>query len=236
MRTPLRWIAMMALFGAMASPAASRAAGVVVGNLGQSPVNSFQILANLPTAGFTGVTAAQQFTTGPNPTSIDRVFASLGNFDAGTNGSFALAAQLFTDDPTHQIPGASLATFTYNAGSIPTFGFANVEFDTSLIALSAATNYWFVLGATYTDPLAGKDFGSVTWQYTLSSTTYGPGALPGTNQSTGGTTWDPGSFQPNEPFLIQVGVPEPSSWVLGGIAILTVCTAACWAGPRRRVV
>ena len=76
----------------------------------------------------------------------------------------------------------------------------------------------------------------MTWQYTLSSTTYGPGALPGTNQSSDGTTWDPASFQPNEPFLIQVGVPEPSSWVLGGIAILTVFTASRWAGPRRRVV
>ena len=160
MRTPLRILTMMALFGAMASPAASRAAGVVVGNLGQPPVNSFQILANLPSMGFTGVTAAQQFTTGPNPTSIDRVFASLGNFDAGTNGSFALTAQLFADDPTHQIPGASLATFTYNAGSIPTFGFANVEFDTSSIAPFRRDELLVRLGATYTDPHAATTSGA----------------------------------------------------------------------------
>lgn len=204
MRTPLRWIAMMALFGAMAAPTASRAGGIVVGNLDQSQtaVNSFQILANIPAEGLPGVSAAQQFTTGPNSTLIDRVFAGLGNFDAGSNGSFALTAQLFMDDPTHKVPGALLATFTYNSGSIPTSGFANVEFDTSLIALSAATNYWFVLGATYTDTHPSNNFGSVIWQYTLSPTTYGLGALPGTNQSSDGTTWEPRNFQPNKPFLI----------------------------------
>jgi len=170
---------------------------------------------------------------GANSISIDRVFASL---DAGTNGSFALTAKLFADDPTHQIPGALLATFSYKAGSIPTSGFSNVEFDTSPIALSAATNYWFVLGATYKNPQAGNDFGGVTWQYTLETKTYGLVALPGTNQSSDGTTWVPGSFQYNEPFLIQVGVPEPSSLVLGSIAILTVFTASRWARPSRRVV
>ena len=240
MRTLLRILAMTVLVGAVAAPTASRAGGVIVGNLGQPPDTSdpaFQILANFPTLGSPGVTAAQQFTTGSSPTSIDRIFASLGDFDAGTNGTFALFAQLFSDDSSHKIPGVLLATFSYKAGSIPTSGFANVEFDTSPISLSAATNYWLVLGATYNNPKAGNDFGSVTWQYTLSTTTYGPGSLPGTNQSSDGTKWSAGDFQPNEPFLIQAGgVPEPSSLVLGSIAILTVFAASRWVRPRHRTL
>jgi hypothetical protein len=238
MRKTLRLIPMLALLGAFATPSVSRAGGIVVGNLDQSPtaISSFQILANIPSQGLPGVTAAQQFTTGPNSTSVDKVFASLGDFDAGSNGSFSLTAQLFADAPSHQIPGSLLATFTYNIGSIPTSGFANVEFDTSPIALAAATNYWFVLGAAYTDPQPGNDFGGVTWLYTFQTTTYGPGALPGTNQSSDGTSWVPGGFQPNEPFLTQIGVPEPSSWVLGSIGSLTVITASRWARPRREVV
>ena len=241
MRMPVRLFTMIVLVGAMITPAPSRAGGLVVGNLNQTPDTTDPQLQILPyIAGFAspGLTAAQQFTTGPDATSIDRVFASLGNLDTGTNHSFALQASLYSDN-SNAIPGSLLATFTYNQATIPTSGFANVEFDTSPITLSASTNYWFVLQGTYSNPQPTDDFGSVTWQYTLASGSdvYGPGLLPETNQ-TFNDTWtiaDNIPF-PNEPFLIQVGVPEPSSWVLGSIAILSVITASRWARPRGRVV
>ena len=124
MRTPLRILTMMALVGAMASPAASGGGGCrgqsgsATGHSGSAVPDSGQ----LSSGGISRVTAAQQLTTGPNPTSIDRIFASLGDLDSGSNGSFALTAQLFADDPSHKIPDALLTTFTYNAGSIPTSG------------------------------------------------------------------------------------------------------------------
>jgi hypothetical protein len=205
--------------------ATARAGDLVVGNLDQPPADSIQILPYFPSLGgvFPGETAAQQFETGPSQTtSLDQIFVSLGNLDTGTNGSFTITAELVADNgnlPT----GSVLTTFTYNAYSIPTSGFSAVEFDpTSSVTLQAGTKYWFLIGGTYSNS-ADSDWGSVSIQYTYSTASYGPGSLGYYNDSyDAGSTWnlDPTQGQGvNEPFLMQVNVPEPSAWVLGSIGL-----------------
>jgi hypothetical protein len=217
-----------------------RAGTLVVGNLGQPPDTQdspLQVVPYLSQFNSPGLTAAQQFTTGQNQASIDRIFATLGNLDTGTSGLFTFTAELYSDNTSqgNSIPDSVLRTFTYNEASIPTVGngFANVEFDTSAITLAPSTNYWFVLqgsnsGAQATD----SSFGSVIWQYTLSTTTYGPGLLVLSNQ-TYNNQWsnDPNSANytlsfPDEPFLMQVGdasvVPEPSGLLLASIGLTMV--------------
>jgi hypothetical protein len=207
----------------------AHAGGIIVGNLGQPPDTTDppqQIIPYLPQFEAMGVTAGQQFTTGTAATTISEVFATLGKLDLGTSKGFDLTAGLYSDNTSqgNSIPGTLLASFTYSLASIPTSGFANIEFDTSKIALSSNTNYWFVLGATNTSAKStDSSFGSVTWAFTLSTSTYGPGQLPLTNE-TFNNLWSNDSASPNftpafpnEPFLVQFGavaVPEPGSWVL----------------------
>jgi hypothetical protein len=225
------------LLAVLALPSLAQAGSIIVGNLDRPPDTTDSPLLIVPyiaSFGAPGLTAAQQFTTGPTGVELDRVFASLGNLDTGTNGSFTLTASLYSDN-SNAIPGSVLATFTYNQSTIPTSGFAKVEFDTSPIDLAASTNYWFVLQANYSNPKPTDDFGSVTWRYTLASGSdvYGPGLLPQTNQ-TFNNTWTIADNipNPNEPFLIQVGgpasVPEPSSLLLGclGLGAIAVCRAS----------
>jgi hypothetical protein len=231
------------LLALVVSATGVQAGPIIVGNLDRPPDTTDSPLLIVPyIASFSapGLTAAQQFTTGSSSVELDKVFASLGNLDTGTNGSFTLTASLYSDDSSDKIPGTVLASFTYNQSTIPTSGFANVEFDTTPINLAASTNYWFVLQANYNNPKVTDDFGSVTWRYTLASGSdvYGPGLLPQTNQ-TFNNTWNTTDNipTPNEPFLIQVGgaaaVPEPGSWVLGSVGIGLVVLASRWGRMRR---
>jgi hypothetical protein len=234
MFTSFRILSVVAVLGAMALMPAPCVAVLVVGNLNQPPDTTdlpLQILPVLSQFGYPGLTAAQQFTTGPTSAEVSHVYASLGNLDLGTSGGFNLTAGLYSDNTSmgNSIPDSLLASFTFNLSWIPTSGFATIRFDTSPITLSANTNYWFVLGATNSTPAAiDTSFGSVTWQFTLSTAVYGPGALPYTNQ-TYNDLWsnDPSSSNytvafPGQPFLIQIGVPEPGSWILGSIGLTTV--------------
>jgi len=225
---------MVALWGAVAAQSA-RAGSVVVGNLGQAPSVSSpdQVVPYDPSIGQFGFTAAQEFATGPAATSLDRIFANIGDYYSGTNGDFQLKATLLADS-SGTPSGSPLVLFTFNVAAIPTSGFANVEFDpVGTFNLAASTNYWFVLSGS--SPSDGS--GSVGWNYTNSTTTIGPGSLPQYNNSyDGGMTWN-GPF-PGQPYLIQVngslGVPEPATWVLGTIVFPASLGFARWSRTRRR--
>ena len=148
-----------------------------------------------------GFESAQAFTTGTNDYTLTSILANLGNFDPGSNGDFTLSAtlQLANSDGT---PGTVLTSFTY--GSIPTSGFADVEFDPiNSILLSAGTTYMFVLKGVSSD-----GSGDVDWSYSDTTNSSGPGSLPFFNTSfDGGATWN-GPFSPpnggGDPYLIQV--------------------------------
>jgi len=221
---------MVVLWGVVASHSA-RAGSLVVGNLGQKPFGADTIMPYDPGIGQFGFTAAQEFNTGSAATSLDRIFANIGNYVAGTNGDFQLTATLLADSGGTP-SGSTLVSFMFNVGSIPTSGFANVEFDpVHTFNLAASTNYWFVL--TGSSPSDGS--GSVDWNWTTSTITYGPGSLPHfSNSYDGGTTWN-GTFS-GSPYLIQVNspVPEPAGWVLGGMGFAAVLGLARWSGSRRR--
>ena len=213
----------LAVLALLSCSATARAGDLVVGNLDQPVADSIQILPYFSQFSVVpGETVAQQFQTGPTQTtSLDMIFVSLGNLDPGTDGTFRLRPTWWRTTAT--FPRArSLTTFTYDPGAIPTSGFNEVRFDpTSSVTLNAGTKYWFVIAGTYTNPTAFDDWGSASIQYTFSTDHSGPGNLGFFNDSNdGGSTWnlDPNAGQGvNEPFLIQVNVPEPASWVLGSI-------------------
>ncbi|MFI5458258.1 MAG: choice-of-anchor R domain-containing protein [Isosphaerales bacterium] len=225
-------VTMVALWGVVASQSA-RAGNLVVSNLGQSPSGADFIMPYDPSIGQFGFTAAQEFNTGSPATSLDRIFANIGNYDSGTNGDFQLTATLLADSAGTP-SGSPLVSFTFNVGSIPTSGFANVEFDpVGTFNLAASTNYWFVLSGS--SPSDGS--GGVNWNYTDSTITSGPGSLPQFNNSyDGGATWN-GPFS-GGPYLVQVNgvlsVPEPAGWVLGSIGFAAVLGLARWSRSRRR--
>jgi hypothetical protein len=228
---------MVALWAVVASHSA-RAGSLVVSNLGQPAAGADTIMPYDPSIGQFGFTAAQEFNTGSAATSLDRIFANIGDYYSGTNGDFQLTATLLADSGTtpSSTPGTPtgppLVSFTFNVASIPTSGFANVEFDpVGTFNLAASTNYWFVLSGS--SPSDGT--GSVDWNWTNSTTTSGPGSLPQYNNSyDGGTTWN-GPFS-GSPYLIQVNgiVPEPASWVLGSMGFATVLGLARWSRACRR--
>jgi hypothetical protein len=208
------------------------AGSLVVGNLDQPPGGADSIVPYDPSIGQFGFTAAQEFNTGPTATSLDRIFANLGNYDSGTNGDFQLTATLLADN-SGTPSGSPLVSFSFNVSSIPTSGFANVEFDpVGSFTLASNTNYWFVLNGS--SPTDGT--GSVNWNWTNSTTTYGPGSLQNFNNSyDGGTTWN-GPFS-GSPYLIQVNgqaVPEPAGWTLATIGFGAVLGLARASRPRRR--
>ncbi len=212
---------------AIAASHAARAGTLVVTNLDQPVAFADQIVPNDPAIGQFGFEPAQQFNTGPTATSLDRIFVNIGDYTAGT-GSFQLAATLQAD--SSGIPGAVLDTFTFSVASIPTSGFTNVEFDpVSPFTLAANTNYWFVLAGSSSDGT-----GSVSWNWTFSTTTQGPGSLGlFTNSYDGGATWN-GPYS-GSPYLIQVNsVPEPAGWVLGGTGFAAILGLARWSRQRHR--
>jgi len=219
---------MVALWGVVAAQSAR--ADLIVGNLDQAPAGADTIVPYVPSFGQPGFTAAQEFNTGPVTGFLGPIFANIGNYYSGTNGDFQLTATLLADS-SGTPSGIPLLTFTFNAASIPTSGFANVEFDpVGSLSLAASTNYWFVLSGS--SPSDGT--GSVDWNFTDSTTTSGPGSLPLSNVSyDGGMTWS-GAF-PGEPYLIQVNlVPEPSSLVVGGVGFAAVLGLARWSRSRER--
>jgi hypothetical protein len=172
---------------------------------------------------------AQQFTTSSGPVQLVSVIASLGQLDPGSGG-FSLVAQLVADN-NNTPTGSVLTTFTYDPTKIPTSGYANVEFDpTSSVNLQSNTSYWFELQGRSSD-----GSGLVYWQYTLSVDHYGPGSLPNGAMfftDPPGQSWQ---VFANEPSLIQVNVvPEPSSVVLGCIALGLVMAVSPWTKNRRR--
>ncbi len=126
-----------------AASRAARAGTLVVTNLNEKVAFADPIVPNDPAIGQFGFEPGQQFNTGPTATSLDRIFVNIGDYTAGTGG-FQLAATLQAD--SGGVPGAVLDTFTFNVATIPTSGFANVEFNpVSPFTLAANTNYWFVL-------------------------------------------------------------------------------------------
>jgi hypothetical protein len=220
MRPNLRTLWIFALSALLSSPLAAQAGDLVVGNLDQGNTPSNYDTINPFIAGVhPGYTAAQEFTTGATGTSLDKVFASLGNYDPG-DGTFALTASLVLDNRTTPT-GAVQTTFSFNVASIPGSGLAVVEFDpTSSVSLTANTGYWFVLTANSDD-----GSGSTDWQWTTSTDHSGPGTLPRFANNFAGTDPNQWNVFPDEPFMIQVNstvgpvVPEPTSWVLGGIGL-----------------
>jgi hypothetical protein len=218
----------LVLAGAFALASSAEAGGILVGNLDQPPVTDPGQLVFVNSTNF----LAQQFTTANDPVQVTSIIASLGEMDTGSGG-FSLLAELVADH-NNSPTGSVLTTFTLNAGTpIPTTGngYANVEFDpNSTVNLAANTPYWFVLEGQSSDGT-----GLVYWQYTLSTTTHGPGTLP-----FGGVfyTDPPGqSWQvfPNEPSLIQVNVvPEPASVVLGGLSAGLLLAASIRTRTHRR--
>jgi hypothetical protein len=227
MKTLPRLLTSLALAGALACSTGARAGGILVGNLDQPPVTDPAALVFVNSTNF----IAQQFTTASEPVQLTSILASLGEMDTGTGG-FSLLAELVADN--HNAPtGSVLATFTYDPSTIPTTGqgYANVLFTpTSTVNLDANTPYWFVLEGQSSD-----GSGLVYWQYTLSTTTYGPGSLPKAAilfTEPPGNDWQVFSGQPS---LIQVNiVPEPHSIMLGGAAAGLLAAVAVRARARRR--
>jgi hypothetical protein len=219
------------LFWAVAADRRAQAGSLVVSNIDQPPAAADTITPYDPTIGQFGFAAAQEFNTGSLATSLDRVFASIGNYNAGTD--FQLTATLEADS-SGMPSGTPLVTFTFNVAAIPTSGFANVEFDPlTPFSLAAGTNYWFVLNGTSTDGSGGVD-----WQWTNSTISVGPGSLTQFNNSyDGGTTWN-GPFS-GSPYLMQVNglfpVPEPTAWVLLSIGFAGVAgLSQRWRSRRSR--
>lgn len=229
-----------ALLVLLAWSTTARAGDLVVSSLDQPAQDFVQILPFFSQFSLVpGETVAQQFETGPGQTtSLDMILVSLGHLDPGTNGSFAITAALLADNgdlPT----GSQLTTFTYDHSSVSTSDFGVVRFDpTSSVTLQAGTKYWFILGGTYTNPTASDDWGSVSIQYTLSTNHSGPGNFGFFNDSNdGGLTWNLNPSQgqgANEPFLMSINVPEPSSIVLSGFGLCCVAIVSRLSRSSRR--
>ena len=182
-----------------------------MGNLGQPPDTvdgPLQILPYLSQFNSPGLTAGQQFTTGATAATIREVFASLGNLDLGTSGGFHPDGGARIQDSTsmgNSIPGTLLTSFSYSLASIPTSGFANVEFDTSAITLMPSQLLVRPGGRQQLRPTNGDS--PLRQRYLavhpLSTNTYGPGQLPLSNQ-TFNNLW---SNDPNSPEL-HASVPQ----------------------------
>ena len=153
---------------------------------------------------------AQEFLVGAQSATLGSVIAALGN----ASGRFVPSAELVNDNNGQ--PGTTVLT-TFAFPTLPTTGFADLTFTpNSNVALSANTNYWFVLLSSPTSTSGSSD--RYQWEYT---NTNDP-ALPHYASTHDGATWE---VQSSGPFLIAVNsagpsVPEPSSLFLLGIACL----------------
>jgi len=224
---------MFALCTLAAIPSGTRAADIIVSNLAE-PHPLFDTILVYSPPDPTGFESAQAFTTGTNDYILTSILANLGNFLPGSNGDFTLTAtlQLANSDGT---PGTVLTSFTH--GSIPSSGFADIEFDPiNTILLTAGTTYMFVLQGVSSDGSGGVD-----WSYSETNNSSGPGSLPFFNTSyDGGATWK-GPFMSSSgasPYVIQVNgttlaIPEPASWVLGAIGLGTAGLTARRFRSRR---
>jgi len=167
-------------------------AGIVVSNLNEPSNGTGTIYAAGPPQWY-----AQAFVTGAQSVELGTVIAPLGD----SSGSYSAFAELISDDGGS--PGATvIAEFT-----VPSIGtsIADLTFDpTSNVELAANTEYWFVLGATGSDPTAEDK-----WSYTYTSSADFPAYAYSHNS---GTTW---TVETNGPFRLQVNsVPEASTWAL----------------------
>jgi hypothetical protein len=196
-----------------------------VSNLNQANDGNDALTPFLP-GGPPGFEAAQQFTTGSNSYLLTQIIANLGSLDPGVAGDFKLTASLFAD-MNDQPTGSALTTFSYNLSSIPKAGFAHIAFDPiTTVSLMSGASYWFVLNGSSSDGT-----GSTDWSFTNSTSIDGPGALPHFNTSNdNGATWN--GAVAGTPYQIQVSgnlVPEPTSWILGGIACAGMLLADRWS-------
>ncbi|APW62707.1 choice-of-anchor R domain-containing protein [Paludisphaera borealis] len=207
--------AVTALF-IMISTAAARGDSLLVGNLANAPFGSDAVDA--------ADARAQGFKTGGRDWNLTSIEAVLGGFNPG--GTFAVSAVLAastTNALGKDVPDVSspLATFL-----VPTIdaSFATLNFTPMTnFVLKANTEYWFVLTVT---AAGGTPF---EWQYTYDT------AIDSASEgilTSAAATIPPGSgvwvSQPNAPYLIQVmgtpvgAVPEPSSWIIGGLGFSSV--------------
>ena len=185
--------------------------------------------------------SAQQFTSGIS-TDLVSITVSLGQLNSGNNGDFALTARLIEVMNAGDAPdmGSVVATLS-QIGSIPTSGFSNVEFDPSgSVSLDASKFYWFALTGASSDPTGG-----VSWQFSDTTTTSGPGTLPAYGFDVPGQAWSLFPVNPRDestyPFLIEVigqgpSVPEPSSLILGCIGLSAALFGRAWTSKRCRSV
>jgi hypothetical protein len=202
----------------------ARGDSALVGNLANAPFGSDAIDADNP--------RAQGFRTDGRDWNLTSIVAVLGGL--GTSGAQDVTATLVaatTNAQGESVPDLAAALATFDAPTIGS-GFAALTFTpTASVVLSANTEYWFVLAA-------GAGGASFEWQYTNDTSldadstgllTSAAAAVP-----PGSGDW---RSQPNAPYLFQVNgapvvaaVPEPSSWVAGGVGL----TSALVLGRRRR--
>jgi hypothetical protein len=171
-------------------------AGIIVSNLSATVNGEGEIHSPPPNDQWYG----QEFTTGSQSVELGTVIVPLGD----ATGTFTPFAELLTDNSNS--PGSTaLTNFT-----VPSIGTSVADLTltpTSSVLLSANTSYWFVLGAT------GSGIFSYKWQFTNTADPYLPNFAYTRNDGLSWTTFV------GAPFLIQVNsVPEPSSFVLSGLA------------------
>jgi hypothetical protein len=230
MSSRLRVLLVIALFGLAGAPCSVHGASVIVSSLNETNDGHDLITPFVP-GGPPGFEAAQEFTTGSSNYVLTQILANLGGFDPGTNKDFTLTATLQADNGG--APGSVLAMFNFDINSIPAAGFAHVAFNPiGTVSLMSGPGYWFVLKGTSSDGTGGVD-----WSFTFGTSPEGPGTLPNFNTSNdNGANWN-GPF-PGQPYQVQVSgnaVPEPASWLLGGIGLGGVFLVGRWSGSRHRL-
>jgi len=202
-------------------PAGSaRGDSALVGNLANAPFGSDVIEADNP--------RAQGFETDGRDWNLTSIVAAIGGLGAsGPQDITAMLVAATTNTQGESVPDLSAALASFDVPAIGS-GFATLTFTpTTSVVLNANTEYWFVLSVGVGGP-------SFEWQYT-NDTSLDAG-------STGVLTsaaaiLPPGSgewrSQPNAPYLFQVNgtpvgavVPEPSSWIAGGIGLSSVLVLA----------
>ena len=164
---------------------------------------------------------ADTFSTGGGANSLSDVKLLLRAVTPADGGSFLVS--LFSNNPSGPVPGSSLTTLAIVADSSLATNLGVVDFNlTTPFLLSANTRYWIELSGTTN---------SARWSF--DSTNVGVGVANEYNYFSG-SSFANSAFTP---YQMQVtvtpssaAVPEPSSFVLCGIATL----AGLGAAARRR--